>query len=183
MKIRTVIATVVAVACVSFATVAVQAQDGSLPNNLFPQYYTQGAGQTTAGMYPAPHWVPAHVGHTYGTYQPLMPHEMMYQHSRNYFNFYGAGTDYYSDPCKCKGSATAINVTKVRWQSGCNFMAPLPGNVQPFAGLQYKIGKHRFGKGLSGCGASGCSSCGESNGGGCASGNCAANINDKNYKR
>ncbi len=46
------------------------------PARLFYNYYapTQGGG-IPAGIYPAPRQVPLVVGHTYNTYQPLMPHD------------------------------------------------------------------------------------------------------------
>ncbi len=40
---------------------------------------------TAAQMYIAPLPVPANVGHTYVTYQPLMPHEMTYKHTRSHY--------------------------------------------------------------------------------------------------
>jgi hypothetical protein len=40
---------------------------------------------TAAQMYISPLPVPANVGHTYTTYQPLMPHEMMYHHHRSHY--------------------------------------------------------------------------------------------------
>ncbi len=154
MKIRTAVVTVLAVACVSFLTNSVQAQD-----HLFPQYYTQGASQTTAGMYPSPHWVPVHVGHTYNTYQPLMPHEMMYQHCRKYTTYYGNPGDFY-------GSRDyGVNKTTVRWQASCNHMFHLPGSFPRLFGSHSKKG---FAKGCSqgckgcsqrGCADVGCDSC------------------------
>jgi hypothetical protein len=42
-------------------------------------------------MYVAPRPVPANVGHTYITYQPLMPHEFMYKHHRTYHQYYDGG--------------------------------------------------------------------------------------------
>lgn len=42
-------------------------------------------------MYMAPGPVPAHVGHTYYTYQPFMPHEMLYKHKRTYHRYYDEG--------------------------------------------------------------------------------------------
>jgi len=176
MKIRTAVVTVLAVACVSFLTNSVQAQ-----NHLFPQYYTQGASQTTAGIYPAPHWVPVHVGHTYNTYQPLMPHEMMYQHCRKYTTYYGNPGDFY-------GSRDyGVNKTTVRWQASCNHMFNLPGS---FRGL---FGSHSKGrsKGCSkrgcadvGCDDCGCSdgSCGEVYGGGGVCG-CTAKLSDQKIDR
>lgn len=54
--------------------------------DLFYNYYEgpQPSG-TAAQMYVAPLPVPAYVGHTYTTYQPLMPHEMMYHHCRSHY--------------------------------------------------------------------------------------------------
>ncbi len=63
------------------------------PNDLFYNYYVgpQPSG-TAAEMYVAPLPVPVSMGHTYTTYQPLMPHEMLYQHQRSYHtHFPGAG--------------------------------------------------------------------------------------------
>lgn len=40
---------------------------------------------TAAGMYISPGPIPANVGHTYTTYQPLMPHEMMHKHTRSHY--------------------------------------------------------------------------------------------------
>ncbi len=60
--------------------------------DLFMNYYvppTCGGGG--AQMYLAPHYVPPHVGHTYYTYQPLMPHEMLYKHHRSYHRYYNEG--------------------------------------------------------------------------------------------
>ena len=182
MKIQTALTTVVAVALVAIAAESVQAQ--SLANNLFQQYTAQGAGQVNADMYPAPHWVPRHVGHTYNTYQPLMPHEMMYQHSRNYYNYYGPAADYYTPQyglfrgigggCGGCGSAGgALNKTTVRWQAGCNHMAPLPGNMWPFAGAQYSWARYWY------CVQNGGGNCGRflpklGLGGGCFGGSCAS---------
>ena len=47
-----------------------------------------------AELYVSPRPVPPHVGHTYITYQPLMPHEFMYHHHRSYYKYnrYGGHT-------------------------------------------------------------------------------------------
>ena len=62
--------------------------------HLFYNYYspTQGGGIPSV-IYPASRQVPLIIGHTYNTYQPLMPHEFMYRHNRSYHNYYpnGAG--------------------------------------------------------------------------------------------
>jgi hypothetical protein len=65
---------------------------GQEPAPLFTNYYTQGyANQATAQMYVTPVPVPPWVGHTYYTYQPLYPHEMMHHHSHRYHNYYDGG--------------------------------------------------------------------------------------------
>lgn len=58
---------------------------------LFAQQYSQGMGMTHAQMYVSPQPVPAWVGHTYITYQPLYPHEMLYPHTKRYHNYYDGG--------------------------------------------------------------------------------------------
>jgi hypothetical protein len=40
---------------------------------------------TAAQMYVSPRPVPPHVGWTYTTYQPLMPHEFLYKHERSHY--------------------------------------------------------------------------------------------------
>ena len=54
--------------------------------DLFANYYVgpQPSG-TAAQMYVSPLPVPANVGHTYVTYQPLMPHEFLYKHKRSHY--------------------------------------------------------------------------------------------------
>jgi hypothetical protein len=60
--------------------------------DLFYNYYAwpscSGVG---AELYLSPRPVPPHVGHTYITYQPLMPHEFMYEHHRTYHRYYNGG--------------------------------------------------------------------------------------------
>lgn len=205
MNIRTVVIAVAAAACFGFLTESTQAQ-GSLTNNLFSQYTTQGASNLTdAGMYPAPHWVPQEMGHTYYTYQPLMPHEMMYTHSRNYYNYYAGADEFYSPKYGHQRGGAGLNKTSVVWQSGCNHMGPLPGNMYPFAGLHYKIAAHKYGLNPARTGHlghhqrnCGCATCdcdssygGEFYGGntytvpasGCASGGCAAQLPGSNMDR
>lgn len=71
--------------------------------DLFANYYVgpQPSG-TAASMYPSPLPVPAHVGHTYVTYQPLMPHEFLYKHTRSHYA-YTPGAGWYR--------------SKVRWRT------------------------------------------------------------------
>jgi hypothetical protein len=71
--------------------------------DLFANYYVgpQPSG-TAAQMYVSPLPVPANVGHTYVTYQPLMPHEYMYKHTRSHYA-YTPGAGWYR--------------SKVRWRT------------------------------------------------------------------
>ncbi len=59
---------------------------------LFYNYYAPGTcGGVPAAMYLAPQPVPPLVGHTYYTYQPFMPHELLYPHHRTYHRYYDGG--------------------------------------------------------------------------------------------
>jgi hypothetical protein len=70
--------------------------------DLFYNFYVPGrCGGYPAEMYPVPYPTPPIAGHVYYTYQPFMPHEMMYRHSRHYFNRYDNGR--------------GLNHTTVRW--------------------------------------------------------------------
>ena len=54
-----------------------------------PSDYVRGA---VAQLYVAPRPAPPLVGHTYVTYQPLMPHEFLYKHRRTYYRHHpGSG--------------------------------------------------------------------------------------------
>jgi hypothetical protein len=66
-------------AAVSLGSTSAQAAD------LFYNYYVAGVnGGPPADLYLVPRPTPPLVGHTYITYQPLMPNEMLYQHYRVY---------------------------------------------------------------------------------------------------
>ena len=56
-------------------------------DDLFYNYYTDpgSRGSQPAQLYISPRPTPPHVGHTYYTYQPLLPHEMLYRHHRTYW--------------------------------------------------------------------------------------------------
>jgi len=59
---------------------------------LFYNFYAPNyCGGVPAELYVAPRPVPPLVGHTYYTYQPLMPHEFMYPHHRTYRKWYNDG--------------------------------------------------------------------------------------------
>lgn len=66
-------------------------------------------GGAAAQLYIAPHPVPAEVGHTFYTYQPLMPHEMLYPHHRYYHRYYDGGR--------------GLNRTSVHWSKSPSYMA------------------------------------------------------------
>lgn len=67
-----------------------QRQTGQ-PDLFYNYYMTPNCGGVGAQMYLAPRPVPAYVGHTYYTYQPFMPHEMLYPHQRVYHRYYDEG--------------------------------------------------------------------------------------------
>lgn len=74
----------------------------AVQSDLFANYYVGPSvyGGVPAQMYVSPQPAPPHVGHTYITYQPLMPHEFTYRHHRTYYRYYPGGFH---------------NVTKVYW--------------------------------------------------------------------
>ncbi len=60
--------------------------------DLFYNNYTQGnANRANAQMYISPVPVPPNVGHTFLTYQPFYPQEMLYAHKDRYHNYYDNG--------------------------------------------------------------------------------------------
>jgi len=60
--------------------------------DLFYNYYAwPSCTDIGAQLYISPRPVPANVGHTYITYQPLMPHEFLYTHHRTYHRYYNGG--------------------------------------------------------------------------------------------
>ena len=69
--------------------------------DVFYNYYAPNNQGSAAGAFPAPYPTPAHVGHTYYTYQALMPNEFLYRHHRTYYQFYNNGM--------------GLNRTKVHW--------------------------------------------------------------------
>ncbi len=84
----------VVAACVLLTDREAAAQTPRPQNDLFYNYYYPNCpGAVAAGggvpvqMYPCPLPVPQRVGHTYITYQPLLPHEFMYPHSRTYHRY------------------------------------------------------------------------------------------------
>ena len=88
MAIALIAAGVTAVASSAHAVEGLYKRQISYQNkqDLFYNFYEgpDPSGTTTA-MYISPRPVPAHVGHTYTTYQPYMPHEYMYKHTRSHY--------------------------------------------------------------------------------------------------
>jgi len=89
--------------------------------DLFYNFYTQGnCNQTNAQMYVAPVPVPPNVGHTFYTYQPFMPHEMLYWHKDRYHNYYDGGrgmnhtkVNYYAPPVRQTASTIYWNYLRI----------------------------------------------------------------------
>lgn len=89
---------------------------------LFYNFYAPNyCGGVPAQLYIAPRPVPALVGHTYYTYQPLMPHEFTYPHTRTYRKYYDGGrgmtrtkVHWYSNPVvsAVKGVRNAIRLPR-----------------------------------------------------------------------
>jgi hypothetical protein len=62
--------------------------------DLFYNFYVgpSAQGGVPAELYLCPRPTPPLVGHTYITYQPMMPHEYMYPHRRTYWRYHpGSG--------------------------------------------------------------------------------------------
>jgi hypothetical protein len=75
--------------------VGVQAGDQKhVAPDLFYNYYVPpgGCGAPGAQLYVSPLPTPPYVGHTYITYQPLLPHEFLYEHHRTYHTEHPNGT-------------------------------------------------------------------------------------------
>jgi hypothetical protein len=71
------------------------------PDLFYNHYAWPSCSGVGAELYVSPRPVPPHVGHTFVTYQPLMPHEMLYQHDRTYHRYYNGGQ--------------GLNRTHVKW--------------------------------------------------------------------
>ena len=69
--------------------------------DIFYNYYAPNNNGSTAAALPAPYPTPSVVGHTYYTYQPLMPNEFLYTHRRSYHQYYNNGM--------------GLNRTRVHW--------------------------------------------------------------------
>lgn len=76
---------------------------------LFDNYFTHGhANSAEAGLYVSPSsGIPGWIGHTYNTYQPLYPHQFLYEHHDRYHSYYDGGrglnrthASYYAPPVR-----------------------------------------------------------------------------------
>lgn len=88
---RTILAMVVAGATLAFFSPLAGGRAEARQPDLFYNYYVGPPG-VPAQMYLCPRPTPPLVGHTWITYQPLMPHEFMYKHSRKYYQYYRDGS-------------------------------------------------------------------------------------------
>ena len=117
----------------------------SLQQRLFQNQYTQpGASTAHAALYIAPQPVPAHVGHTYYTYEALYPHEHLYAHRRTYYNYYAGPEAFYRDDCKRHSGGGALNKTTVCWQAGNSHYGNFPWNSTALQNLHYKFASKRY---------------------------------------
>lgn len=55
--------------------------------DLFYNFYVDSPTGNAAAMYVSPRPTPEMVGHTWVTYQPLMPHEFLHPHHRTYYAY------------------------------------------------------------------------------------------------
>ncbi len=89
--------------------------------DLFYNNYTQGnCNATNAQMYVSPVPTPPFVGHTFFTYQPFMPEEMLYWHTNRYHNYYDGGRGmnhtkihYYGPPVRTAASNLYWNYLRI----------------------------------------------------------------------
>lgn len=114
--------------------------------NLFQNFHTgQGPSQTTAAMYPAPHPVPYWVGGSHYTYQPLYPHQHMYEHKKAYYNYYGTADQYYSDNQRHGRGGDALNNTTVIWKSTGYHFGNLPFSSYHAQKFIYALQARKYG--------------------------------------
>jgi hypothetical protein len=112
-----------------FSPQPAQARHQTSPDLFYNYYVPPGeCGGAGAELYVSPRPVPPLVGHTWVTYQPLMPHEFMYEHCRCYVRRNpGAGLTC-TKVCYCHHPLQAILPV---WMDGklCSHLF-----VKPFAG-------------------------------------------------
>lgn len=136
---------------------AVLPQYGAAPTqgvDVFHNYYPNSAvGVNSASLYPAPIPTPANVGHTYYTYQPLMPHELLYAHKRVYYTPMPAAGGYYTGSNCDPGYG--YNRTTVSWGHH-----GFSRGTNPFGGFsRLRNGNHGLNGHCGACGVHGCKTC------------------------
>lgn len=145
---------VVAGAMMMFSAADLSAQETYLNNqsqhaldfHLFQNFYTpQGPSAVTAEMYSAPHPVPYHVGGSHYTYQPFYPHEHLYAHRKNYYNYYGTSNQFYSDGLRHGQGGDALNKTTVIWKSTGYHFGNLPFSSYKAQKLKYNLHARKYG--------------------------------------
>ncbi len=143
--------------------------------NLFQNFYTpQGTSLTTAAMYNAPQPVPYWVGGSHYTYQPFYPHQQLYWHKKNYYNYYATADQFYSDNQRHGQGGDALNKTTVIWKGTGYHFGNFPFSTQGAQKFKYGIHARKYGLnselglggGIGGHGAGG--HCGH----GCPAGQC-----------
>ncbi len=76
-------------ACAAWTSALAPASARAERPDLFYNYYAgpSAMGGVPAQLYVSPRSTPPMVGHTWITYQPLMPHEFLYKHKRTYYKY------------------------------------------------------------------------------------------------
>lgn len=84
--------------------------------DLFYNNYTQGSNNATnAQMYVSPVPTPPFVGHTFITYQPFLPEEMLYWHTNRYHNYYDGGRGMNHTKIHYYGPPVRTGVSNLYW--------------------------------------------------------------------
>lgn len=121
-------------------------QSQQLEFGLFQNFHTpQGPSTATAPLYNAPHPVPYWVGHSMYTYQPFYPHQHLYQHTKNYYNYYGSADQFYSDNQRLGCGGAALNKTSVTWKGTGFHFGNLPLSSYPAQKLLYNVQARKYG--------------------------------------
>lgn len=121
-------------------------QSQQLEFELFQNFYTPaGPSLATASMYNAPHPVPYWVGSSMYTYQPFYPHQHLYQHSKNYYNYYGSADQFYSDNLRCGSGGDALNKTTVVYKGTGYHFGNFPFSSHGIQRLGYRWDAYKYG--------------------------------------
>ena len=84
--------------------------------DLFYNYFTQGyCNSANAQMYLSPLPIPPNVGHTFFTYQPFYPHEMLYSHTDTFHRYYDNGRGYNRTKARYSSSMFSQLVSNMYW--------------------------------------------------------------------